>query len=492
LIRRDSSNFENGNRQPGESVAADGAQGAQHDRALQGLTAVVRPLKHPSIHHARLVRALAEAGRRVEALAELENASCLPGGRAEDHEHLAFMAFGLGAHEIARAMYARVAQLLPGDATAWYNLASSERTLGRLDVAEQACDRALALDPGMAKAALLRSQLRAQRPDANHVHELRRWLAKAPDDGAVVLLSYALGKELDDLGDYDEAFRYFSMGASNRRRNLSYDVERDAWKLRRIRETFDAQRLLRAPPLQATEYGFIVGLPRSGTTMIERVLTGNPEIVANGETDHLLKALMDGSQPDEQDVFLRIAESDPSQVRRAYAQRAADPWGRRLVLEKLPFNYLYAGAIRLTLPQARILLVTRSPADNCFAMFSTLFGSGYPFSYDLAELARYFVAYRELMAHWMAVLPDQMLEVSYEGFIEHPAKQGARLAAHLGVEWSDTMVNIENNPASTATASAAQVRRPIYKTAAGRWRNYATHLGPLLGALEAAGVDPCG
>ena len=477
-------------RQPAHP--ADGAQGAHHARDLNDLAAAARPLKQPSIEHVRVVRALVDAGRRAEALAELEAVSRLPGGRADAHEHLAFMAFGLGAHEIAREMYARVTRLLPEDATAWYNMASSERTLGRLEPAEEACDRALALDPGMARAALLRSQLRTQRPDANHIDELRRWLTAAETVGPVILLNYALGKELDDVGEYDEAFRHFSAGASHRRRNLNYGVEKDVWKLRRIRETFDAQRLLRAPPLREPEYGFIVGLPRSGTTMIERVLTGNPDVAANGETDNLLRALMDGSQPGEQDVFVRIAESDPSRVQRAYAQRAADPRGRHLVLEKLPFNCLYTGAIRLTLPNARILLVTRSPVDNCFAMFSTLFGAGYPFSYDLSELARYFAAYRELMAHWAEVVPDQMLEVSYEAFIEHPVCHGAGIAAHIGVAWSDSMVNIETNPAPTATASAAQVRRPIYRTAAGRWRNYAKHLDPLLGALEAAGVDPYG
>ncbi len=458
--------------------------------ALQRLAAAARSLKVKSVEHVSWIHALSESGGRAQALAELEAVMRLPGGQPVDLDAMAFEAFRLGAHEIACELYAQIVRIHPADAAAWYNLASAERTLGRFDESASACDRALALDPSQFQAALLRSEVRKQTVQANHVDDLRRRLATTKDGRALVLLHYALGKELDDLGDYDAAFHAFATGAQHRRRALDYDVGRDLWKLARITEVFDAKRLAHAPPLQAIEHGFILGMPRSGTTLIERVLTGNEAVASNGETDNLLQALVEGAPQDEPDVFLRFAGADPARVGQSYARRARDARGRRLVLEKLPFNYLYVGAIRLTLPGARVVLLARSPADNCLAMYSTLFGSAYPFSYDLAELGRYYVGYRKLMAHWKASTGDQLLEVGYEDFVESPGTHGPRVAAHLGVEWSQAMLRIEDNPSASATASAAQVRRPIYRTAAGRWRRYAKHLAPLLAVLEVAGIDP--
>lgn len=439
-----------------------------------------------------MLQNLLAAGRRGEAQAALGEVVKLRGNDMVVLEALAFLAFNVGAHGAAREFYHRTTLVSPGDAKCWYNLASSERTLGNLAIAEQACDHALKLDPELIPAALLRSELRKQTPDANHVDELRAWLGRTADGPAAIALNYALGKELDDLGEYDAAFASFARGAAIRRRTLDYDVATDVWKAGRIAETFSAARLADVGPLVEPDYGFIVGMPRSGTTLIERVLTGHHAVTSNGETDNLLKALMAGSPASASDIFARVAAADPALVHGAYARLAGAAGCGRVVLEKLPFNYLYAGAIRLTLPGARIVVLSRAPADNCFAMFSTLFGAGYPFSYALSDLADYYIAYRRLMAHWQQVMPEQLHEVSYEAFVGAPQAIGPAIAAHLGVTWDDAMLKVENNRTTTATASAAQVRKPIYATAKGRWRNYGKHLRPLTDALERAGIDPFG
>ena len=440
--------------------------------------------------HAVAVRVLHMLGRHDEAAALIDRLAAMAPGTAEDSEALGYAAFEAGAHPQSRDWYARVVEARPDDAQAWYNLASGERTIGRLDAAEAACDRALHHAPAMAEAALLRSQLRTQTPDRNHVDALRAMLSQASDPGAVVFLHYALGKEHDDLADHDAAFDHFSHGAHARRRMLDYDVNDDVAKLHRIIESFGAGRLAQAPELASPAYGFIIGLPRSGTTMIERILTGSPRVRSNGETENLLGALGEGAAATGADVFERVAGADPQRVASAYARRAGRPGEGDVVLEKLPFNYLYAGAIRLTMPAARTLLVNRAPADNLFAMYSTLFGSAYPFSYSLRDLAIYYRAYRLLLDHWQALLGPQLLEIAYEDVVREPGANGRRIAAHMGIPWEDAMVRIEANSTATATASAAQVRRPIYRTAAGRWRNSERHLRPLLDMLEAAGIDP--
>lgn len=443
-----------------------------------------------SREHAEASRILRITGRHAEAHALLASLPALGAGSPADHEALGFAAFEAGMHSLSRDFYARVAEALPGDALAWYNLATGERNLGNLDEAESACDRALTLAPEMSQAALLRSHLRTQTGANNHIDELRAMRSRVSAPGAEIFIHYALGKELDDLGEYDAAFAEFAHGAAARRRMLAYDVRQDAAKLERIIESFSPALLARSPQLTSPAYGFILGLPRSGTTMTERILTGSPLASSNGETDNLFGALGDAMALEGEDIFDRVANADGPRVVEGYRQRAGVPRTGGVILEKLPFNYLYAGAIRLTLPNARTLLVHRAPADNCFAMFSTLFGSGYPFSYSLDDLAAYYLAYRKLVAHWRDIIGEQLLEVVYEEVVSDPLVQGRMIARHFGIPWDDAMARIEENRAASATASAAQVRRPIYKNARGRWRNYERHLRPLTDRLEAVGIDP--
>lgn len=463
---------------------------AKLEATLAELLAQARRRGCASREHARVVGALRALGRHAQAAALLKALDALPTGAPEDCEALGFAAFDAGDHERSRDWYARVVDARPGDALAWYNLATGERNLGRLAAAEAACERALALAPDMAQAALLRAQVRTQTADANHVDELRAMLRRpATQSGARIFLHYALGKEYDDLGEYDAAFGQFARGARARRETLVYDVDQDLAKLRRIAEAFAPPRLSRAPALSAPAYGFVLGLPRSGTTLVERILTGGAHARSNGETENLLGALSEAAAA-EGDVFERIANADPTRAQHAYGRLAGAPETGAVILEKLPLNYLYAGAVRLTMPNARIVRLDRAPADNGLAMFSTLFGSGYPFSYDLAELAAYQIAYERLVGHWRETLGDQLLEAVYEQVVADPAAEGRRIAGHMGVAWSDKMVRVEDNLTATATASAAQVRLPIYRTAAGRWRNYARHLAPFTDALEAAGIAP--
>jgi hypothetical protein len=171
-----------------------------------------------------------------------------------------------------------------------------------------------------------------------------------------------------------------------------------------------------------------------------------------------------------------------------YERLARSGASRGTIIEKLPTNYLYMGAIRRALPAAKILLVTRSPLDSCFAMYRALFGEAYPFSYDFDELARYYSAYARLIDHWRAILGDAIHEVVYEDLVRKPGLVGAALAHHCGLTWTAEATDIRSNRSVSLTASAAQVRRPIYGSSSGRWRHYRPHLTPLIAALRRHGV----
>jgi len=467
------------------------------EEALQIAARAVATQNSCAPAHGALAAILLRLDRPAEADAVVESAARYATGTAEAYETLARASVALGRHDRANALYRRAAQCSPNVSRHWYNLAASERGFGRFAQAEAACDRAIALDARQYRGYLLRSELRVQTPAANHVEQLQCELARPDlDDSARVLLGYALGKELDDLEQYDEAFKSFFLAASARRRQLAYDVRVDEHKLRRIIEVFP-----RGPDrvancrIDSSRFVFICGLPRSGTTLLERILTGLPAVRSNGETDHFARTLLT-APPGPQtavvgggtDVFARAAAADWNVIAAGYTRLAGADGTPEVVIEKQPMNYLYLGAIRRALPQARLVLVSRSPLDICFAMYRTLFGEAYQFSYDFNDLARYYAAYARLVDHWRDAFGAAIHEVRYDDLVSHPIRVGAAAAAACGLEWRDAAVEIEHNATVCLTQSAAQVRRPIYATSTGRWRHYRAHLEPLIQALRNQGV----
>ena len=458
--------------------------------------------------HGLLASILLQLGRVGDAEAVVANALRYPTGSADAYDALAYVSLHLRDHERANALYRRATELEPRTPRFWYNLASSERSFGRLSEAQAACDRAIALDETQYPSYLLRSELRVQSAEANHVAELQHLLARPRlEDRARFFLGYALAKELDDLQRFDEAFHWFAEAAATRRRHLAYDVAVDERKLQRIIDSFPAQPADQAPaslarqdcgtpqpPQNSARYIFIIGLPRSGTTLVERILTGLPGVVSNGETDNFSRSLLAASPQSAADVFTRAAAADPAVVAANYARLAqAGLAGDILhsgskIVEKLPMNYLYLGAIQRALPHATLLILKRSPLDTCFAMYRTLFGGAYPFSYDFEELARYYAAYERLMGHWRATLGPRLHEIVYEELVKEPLRIGAEVAKACGLPWSDTAIDVHKNTAVSLTASAAQVRRPIYGSSSGRWRHYRSQLAPLILALRRQNV----
>ena len=440
--------------------------------------------------HGLLVSILLQLGRATDAENILRQVETFSTGTADAYDALAWFSLLLRDHPRGNRLYRRATELEPQTARYWYNLACSERSLGRLAEAEAACDRAIAIDPEEYPSYLLRSELRVQSADANHVAVLQGLMAR-PDLGhqGRLFVGYALAKELDDLQRFDEAFKRFSESARVRRSRLQYDIAADEHKLRRIAQVYSGGHDGgEDDQVDSSRYIFIVGLPRSGTTLVERILSGLPDVVSNGETENFSRSLLEATPPGSADIFARAALAAPGAVASGYARRADGPGTNKKIIEKLPMNYLYVGAIRQALPDARVILLKRSPLDSCFAMYRTLFREAYPFSYDFDELGRYYAAYERLVQHWRTLFGSWVHEVVYEDLVREPRRVGEDIARHCGVPWSDAAIEIQNNAAVSLTASAAQIRRPIYGTSSGRWRLYRSHLNELAASLRRHGV----
>ena len=398
----------------------------------------------------------------------------------------------LGRHVEAEACHARALRMRQDDPQFIYNHATSLIALGRLAEAEAALDRVIALAPGDSDAWYNRATLRKQTAASNHTAALEAQLASlAPSSPARVALGYALAKEYEDLAEYPRAFSALKQAADQRRSLLRYRVEDDIDTMQLIGQAFDAGFFARQHHGHDDDRPvFIVGLPRSGTTLVDRILGSHSAIRSRGETSDLAMALVKGAGKvgSKAELVQRSTTLDFAALGQRYCARLGEGAHRRLI-DKTPVNFLYLGIIAAALPDARIIHLRRNPMDACYAMYKTLFRMAYPFSYDLSDLARYWIAYDRLMAHWRQVIPaTQLIEVDYEALVAGQENVSRKLVDFVGQPWEDACLAFERNPEPSLTASAAQVRQPIYRSSVALWRRYESQLAPLRAAFEAAGV----
>ena len=403
-----------------------------------------------------------------------------------------------GEQRLALEAYDRALQLAPRNLPITYNRATVRRFLGQLTGAEEDYDQVIAGRPNDYEAYKNRSDLRKQTRERNHVAQLEGLLAGDISDWrGEVQVRYALAKELEDLGDYNRSWAFLDEGARLRRRHLKYDIDRDVETVSWIIDAFPDGPPATLPGFASTEPIFIVGLPRSGTTLVERILGSHSTVTSAGELNDFSQALVDavitaaGTRSiQRQEMVARSAKVDFEALGREYLQRTRPATGSTPhFTDKMPLNYLYCGLIRRALPNARIVHLTRHPLAVCYAIYKTLFKDGYPFSYDLGEIGRYYVSYRKLMDHWRATMPGAIHDLSYESLVSDQVGETRRLLEFCGLEWEDACLAFHQNPTPTTTASATQVRQSLYDSSIAQWRHYAPQLEGLRQQLVAAGIE---
>jgi tetratricopeptide (TPR) repeat protein len=433
-------------------------------------------------------------GRRGEAADLLRHSIGGADGQPDLLSRGAALFTQMGAHADALACHQALVRLHPGPATL-RGLASAETANGLLAEAESHLDDAIAADPGEPDSWYNRSILRRQSPERNHIAALRGRIVGAHGQ-QLIPLAYALAKELEDLGEDAESFDWLTRGAKARRARLSYRVESDVEAMGTIAKAFSSEKL-RASVAGASEARpiFIIGLPRTGTTLLERMLGMHSEVAALGELTELPMAVVRAAGgKDKGETIRRAAEADFAAFGEDYLRAVAGYQSRRPVtVDKLPSNFLYVGMLRLGLPHARVIHLRRHPMDTAYAIYKTLFRMGYPYSYDLGDLASYFAAYHRLMAHWRAAAPGFVIDVDYEDLVAEPERTLRNILSRMDLPWEPSCLEFQSKIGPVATASAAQVREPVSAGSVGLWRRHAAELAPFAAALQEQGIMPsCG
>ena len=404
----------------------------------------------------------------------------------------------LGDHGAALPHFAEAVRLEPRNTDYRYNLAAALNFLGRTEEADAALEALIALAPGDARAHHLLAGLRKQTPERNHIERLVRTHAQSRDGRGRLLLGYAVAKELEDIGQPEEALERLCAANAEHRRTLPYAFTRDAAVFDAIEANW---RRAAEPATQAPEDApiSIIGMPRTGTTLVDRILSSHPDVESAGELQAMPIAVKKAAATRsplvmDPEAIAAAAVSDMGAIGHDYLERARHHRRDHALrfTDKFPGNFFYAGFIAQALPSARIVCLRRHPMDTVLSNFRNLFAVSsryYDYSYDLLDIAAYYVRFDRLMGLWREALPGRVLEVRYEDLVAAQEGETRRLLAHCGLAWSDDCLSFHTNHAPVSTPSAAQVRRPIYRDSVARWKRHAAVLEPVRRFFEQAGID---
>lgn len=482
---------------------------------LYGLT--MKAAQRPAEAIDAFARALALDNDRYDAAIELANQHCVAQrhadaaslvGRYEDmlsnsprYLHLAGSVYSrVGLPARAWPLYQRANALQPGIDLFQASLGTCAMFLGKVDEARDIYRALLQRNPAHQRNHYQLAQLE-KATDTTHIEQMQEILrsSEQPPDRNIFLY-YAIGKEFEDLERWEDAFRYFEQGGDAVRSVARYDIETDLAVVDRVIECCDADWLAGRSGRPCRErWGktpiFVVGLPRSGTTLADRIISSHSRVASVDETQYMPMVIrrLSGIGGDDKMTAAMIeaaANTDIDAIGNAYMEMLRHRLGvEPAFVDKLPFNALYLGFICKAFPDARIVLLQRNPLDSCFAMYKQVFLGAYKFSYSLENLGRFYVAYARLVEHWKETLGDCLIELQYETLVTRQEETTRDLLDGLGLDFEETCLAFDRNASAIATASSAQVREKIHTRSVGRWKQYAQQLRPLREQLEAAGIS---
>jgi tetratricopeptide (TPR) repeat protein len=442
-----------------------------------------------------LAQALMDLARHDEAADMLRRALAVSPNHPTALKLMGRLAFERGDLTGAVEQLQRAIALKPDQPDAYLVMGNALRDLGRLDEARQAYAKAIEVDPANAPAYLGLSEITPFAAGDGRLKAMEGLATKAtglsrPDR---MMLDFALAKAYADLADHERSFRHMRAANAAKRATINYDEKAVLASFDQIEQVFSPELIA-----EKSDGGdpsnrpiFIIGMPRSGMTLIEQMLASHPAVHGGGELTTFSEATAArvGTTTPFPDFVPILDRAALTTIGANYVNRtkALEPDKER-VTDKLALNFLFAGLIHLALPNAVIIHCRRDPIDTCLSVYSRLFRPNeYNYAYHLGELGRYFMRYERLMEHWARVLPQgRMLEVRYEDVVADLEGQSRRILDHCRLPWDERVLAFHRTERPVPVASAAQVRTPLYHSAVGRWRGYEKYLGPLLAELQPA------
>lgn len=438
----------------------------------------------------RLGNALLQLGRLHEAVGCLERAVALQPDDVATLISLARTWLQLGRAEEAIAPLEQAVNVEPDDSEANIGLALALRQTGRTEQAAQQLERLLARVPACGEAHY---QLSMIKPESRHIAAVENALR---DPGLstydAVYCHFALGNLLQRNESFDQAFDHFRKANSLHRESFEYDARQHSHTIDRLIRTYsksffeDKRNFGSDSELPV----FVVGMPRSGTTLVEQILSSHPLVHGAGELDTIRGI--------NQAIAQRLCSDEPppacmSHIDRNITQKYAAAYLQELarhcptaarITDKLPGNYVATGLIKTLLPQARIVHCRRNALDNCISLYLHCFPL-MTSSFDLTELGHYYLDYQRLMSHWQSLFPGEIFTVDYEDLVSNQETVSRQLVDYIGLDWDDRCLDFQNNDRNVSTPSNMQVRQPIYKSSVNKWMHYERHLQPLIDVLAA-------
>jgi len=414
---------------------------------------------------------------------------------AEPHFNLGHTLRKLGRVEEALNSYESALKIKPDYAKALLFKSLTLKNLGNFDDSINSCKKAIQLQPdyGIAHRHLT-SMITYSNKDNSHLEEMehihKQELISSEDR---IQLCFGLGKAYEDLGKYQKAFSCYKEGNSLYRGTINYSTEGRKKFFSLIKESFDKQFFDKYKSLssQGEKMIFVMGMPRSGTSLVEQILSSHSNIYGAGELRYLKEAVDSNLIPTEGLSFpknIKLLDSKSFDLLGLDYLRLIEKFGKnkgRLVVDKMPYNFMHVGVIACSLPEAKIILCEREPLDNCFSIYKQKFGVGNDFAYSLKETGEYYNLYRDLIKHWEIVLPKKMFRVSYEQLIANQESVSKQMINFCKLDWEEECLNFHSTRREVNTASAVQVRKPIYKTSVNLWEKFKENLDPLITELSA-------
>jgi tetratricopeptide (TPR) repeat protein len=463
---------------------------------LLSQSAAIRPDNHQT--HTYLASTLLAQHKAAQARAAIERALSLAPDDADAINIMGNVFFEEGRSEQALECFRKALAKKPDLSDAYNNMGNALKELGRFAEATESYEKALELDPRSTGAYFNLTDAKKFKEGDAHLAAMEAMIGEGDilSETDRTQLHFAVAKAFADLERHREAFDHMLRGNKLKRGKIEYDEPANLALFDEIVGTV-TKKLMREKKGQGASSKvpvFILGMPRSGTTLVEQILSSHPQVFGAGELREMHEVTQDVRRPDGSEWhYPSFVPSMTAKELRAFGEnyvrrvQALAPEAAR-VTDKMPSNFYYVGLIHLAMPNARIIHTMRDPIDTCLSCFSKLFSHEQNHTYDLGELGRFYRAYERLMAHWREILPKGvMIDVRYEDVVADLETQARRIISHAGLEWDEACLAFHRNKRPVKTASATQVRRPIYKSSIGRWKPYEDLLAPLLKELRGQG-----